>query len=410
MPRSRGARTKRSAAEWSVRALLAGLVAVLGYVSITHTLASVIADSNPERAHILAPEDGQIAALLASKLLGADPTPAQRKRSERLAQLALRYDATAVSAVATLGLHAQLRGDTRAARHLFAYAQSLSRRNLQTQIWAIEDAVGRGDVRSALRHYDVALRTSREASDLLFPVLTSAIADAAIRAALIEIFVSKPSWGEAFIDYVAKNGPDPRSVASLFLGLRRAGVPISQWANAATINGLIAGNFWEESWRYYASLHPGVDRRVSRDASFTANATDPSPFDWVPIHDTGITTSIQRGDKGGVFDFAAPASLGGVLLQQVQLLSPGSYRIEGHSLNIDQPDSSRPYWVLSCQNGRELGRVVMPNSAQANGTFAGRFTVPAGCPIQTLALVARPSDAVSGVSGQIDQLRLYPLH
>ena len=96
------------------------------------------------------------------------------------------------------------------------------------------------------------------------------------------------------------------------------------------------------------------------------------------------------------------------MLTQVQVLPPGAYRLVGRSSGLDQPEASRPYWALTCRDGRELGRVAVPNSAQAEGQFAGELRVPAGCPVQVLALIARPSDDVSGVSGQIDAAQLVP--
>ncbi|MDT9096849.1 hypothetical protein RSW32_26335, partial [Escherichia coli] len=77
--------------------------------------------------------------------------------------------------------NAQLHGDVGAARRLFAYGQRLSRRDNSTQLWAIEDAVARNDIPDVLRHYDVALRTSPNLADILYPVLASASADPAIR-------------------------------------------------------------------------------------------------------------------------------------------------------------------------------------------------------------------------------------
>jgi hypothetical protein len=63
---------------------------------------------------------------------------------------------------------------------------------------------------------------------------------------------------------------------------------------------------------------------------------------------------------------------------------------------------------LRCSDGRELGRVALPNSDEAEGNFAGRFSVPAGCPVQTLVLVAPGSEGVSGLSGQIDRAQMSP--
>jgi len=388
---------------------LAAVAAVLGYVCATQALAQTLALRNAERAHRLAPGNGQIAARLALSLVGAEATAADRKRADMIARGALLQDATAVAAVTTLGINAQVRGEQAPAERLFAYSQKLSRRQLQTQLWAIEHAVARDDVAGALQHYDIALRTSPTSASLLFPVLALATADPQIRTALTKTLAAKPSWSEWFISHVATHSPEPRSTAALFLELRRAGVAVPKSADTAVINALIDSDFVDEAWRYYASLTPAADRRISRDPRFVADTTTPSLFDWVPVNDASVTTSIQPSEKGGVFDFAAPASIGGALLRQLQLLPPGTYQITGRSSEIDQEERAQPYWLLSCrQDGRELGRVSLPNSAQDAGRFLGNFTVPADCPVQMLTLIARPSDAVAGLSGQISFAQLAP--
>lgn len=147
---------------------------------------------------------------------------------------------------------------------------------------------------------------------------------------------------------------------------------------------------------------------MSRDPNFGATLKLPAAFDWIPIETTGISTSIQSAPEGGVFEFAAAPSVGGLLLQQVQMLPPGAYVLEGHSAEVDQPANTRPYWTLACRDGRELGRIELPNSTVTSGRFAGRFVVPADCPVQTLALNARASSAISGTTGKIDWALLQP--
>lgn len=396
---------RRSRAEWAVRGGLALLVAVLGYYSVTFSLAQVLVRTDPERAHRLAPYDGRITARLAASLSSPEATPADRARGDALAKLALRQDPTAVAAVSALGLNAQVRGDTAAARRYFAYAEKLSRRDTITQLWAIEDAVGRGDVKDALRHYDIALRVKPQLSELLYPVLTKASAEPTVRTELIRTLAAKPAWGDEFVNYAAGNGPDPRATATFLIGLRRAGVAVPEAARAGAVNALIAANLSDQAWAYYASIRPGADRRRSRDPKFAAQIETPTQLDWTPLGDAGVTTVIESG----IFDFSAPASVGGPLLQQVQLLPPGTYRLTGHGDGIEQVDGARPYWALTCRgDGRELGRVVMPNSSQAGGSFAGTLTVPVGCPAQVLTLIARPSDAVAGLAGRLDRVELTP--
>lgn len=395
---------RRSATEWGIRVAIAIALAVLGYASVRQSLAGVARKTDPARAHALAPGDGRIAGLLAERRFSDNADPARQEGTARLARLALQRDATAVEAVATLGLQAQSRNDTARAGQLFAYAQRLSRRDLQTQLWAIEDAVTRNDIPAALRHYDIALSTSKSAPDVLFPVLTGALSETAVREPLVALLARKPSWAPGFIAFAAGSTGDPIAVAAFLQGLARARVPVSTTAQSGVVNNLIVRGSLAEGWRFYASVRPGADRRRSRDEDFSADLETPSVLDWIATNSEGITTTIHDG----MAEFGAPPSAGGVLLRQMQLLPPGAYRLDGHSLGIDQAARSLPYWVLSCQDGRELGRVVVPNSVQAKGAFGGRFTVPPGCPVQTLMLIARPSDAITGVSGQIDRVRLAP--
>jgi hypothetical protein len=365
--------------------------------------------SQPARAHELAFGDGRITAAAARQLAGPEANSRDRAKANALARQALIQDPTAVVAVATLGLNSQIGGKAPLAKRLFAYADRLSRREIQTQLWLIEEAVSRGDIAGALLHYDVALRTSRTAPQILFPVLSSAISDARIRNALLNKIIAGAPWGVNFIDYASINS-DPIAAADLLEGLTRRGVTLEDEARARVLVRLTTIGKTTAAWRYYSAMNPRADPRRSRDARFSTNLEIPSPFDWTPINDPmGISSSIQRGSDGaGVFDFHVPATGNGPILRQLQVLPPGSYRLIGRSNGIDQAADARPYWSLSCSDGKEIGRVEVPNSKQNGGVFSGRFVVPSGCTAQTLALIARASDAVGGVSGQIDRAELGP--
>lgn len=398
---------RRSASEWIIRGALALIAAIVGYVSVTHSLANVLVETDPARAHLLATDNGPITAAFAQKLFAEQPTPNQNAPVARLAQAALRQDPTAVSAVATLGLQTGLRGDVVHARRLFDYAQRLSRRDIRTQLWAIEDAVARDDIPAALHHYDIALRTIPVASDLLFPILAGALDQSAIRTNIILTLRQQPppQWGTNFISYLAATGGEPHAIAQFFEEMRQAGMPLSTGAVATAVNGLSGADAVEDAWHFYEKVRNGADRKIARDPHFAARLATPSLFDWVPVNDGKIATSLENG----TFDFSVPTATGGLLLQQMQVLPPGAYRLEGHGSGIMQGKDSLPYWVLSCRNGHELGRVIVANSTEAGSAFGGQFNVPRDCPVQTLSLFARPSDSVSGVSGQIDRAQLQPV-
>lgn len=393
---------------WPVRAALALICLALCYLTVTRSLASAIATKDPVRAHRLAPENGRVTARLAFSLIETDPKAKRRNEAERLATLALRQDGTAVSAASTLGMVFQFGGNSAQAGRAFKYAQSLSRRDFVTNMWAIEDSVGKGDIPGALRQYDITIRTKPAAADVLFPILASAASSSQIRLALVDMLKTRPPWGENFIRHLAASGPDPTLSARLFVALAKVGVAVSPEASAQVINTLVSRRLFDSAWSYYDFLAPGVSRVRSRDPLFSANVLFPSVFDWNVEEADGLTASIQRGESGGIFDFAASPSVGGKILQQIQLLPAGSYRLVTRSAGIDQPEQSRPYWTLTCNDGREVARVAMPNSSVGKGTSAARISVPEGCPVQTLTFIVRPSTSEAGSGGQFTQASLVP--
>lgn len=398
----------RPRSEWAVRGALAAAGTVAAYFSIAAAVAPLAVKVDPARAHVLAPGDGRVTAKLAEMLLTQKPDPAPTSAPAIMARRALRQDPTAVIAVTTLGLQAQMRGDSAQAGRLFSYARSLSRRELRPQLWAIEEAVSRGDIDGALTEYDLALRTSRDAQGLLYPVLANAIAQPRVRASVLQKLAHKPVWERSFINYVAVNPVDPKATVTFLREGRSLGLDIRPEEQTAVVNALAGRGSFDEAWNYYASFRKGADRRHSRDAEFLRAAPDPALFDWTTGSDAGLIATMQASGDGGLLDFSASGGTGGVAVKQAQMLLPGTYVLEGTSAGIAMTPAALPYWTLTCADGRELGKVPVTNSAVGGGYFTGRFTVPGGCLVQTLALTIRPSEQMTGVTGQIERVSLNP--
>jgi hypothetical protein len=404
----KASRRRPSSFEWGVRLVLAGIVGWIGYLSVIQSVALSLPDNRIEVAYALVPDNGRIAGRLSQVFYRQAASDADQTRAAAVAREALRQDPTTVEAVATLAADAFTRGDQTEGERLLAYSQKLSRRDLSTQLMAIELAVAQGDISGALRHYDIALRTKTNAPDLLFPVLTSALTDAAIRAALVKTLVNKPRWGTSFIAHVARSNADPAASAAFFRNLQAARVPVPEASSVALIERLLAARLFDDAWGYYAAAHSGSDRRQSRDPAFTSAIAARSAFDWIAVNGVGVSVAILPDVRNGLFDFTISMGNGGTLLQQLQMLPPGNYVLEGHSIGIEQPTRSRPYWTLRCESGGEIGRMEMPNSSLADGRFQASIRVPTDCPVQMLALVARSTDDIGGVSGQIDLIAIRP--
>lgn len=401
---SDGHRSRRPARERVVRPILASAAVLFGLLVISFAYAQVVAKGDISLAYRLAPYDARIAAEYASTLVQTKPTREERQRAESLARQALMKDATAVDAVTTLGLGADARQDAVARDKAFVFAQQLSRRDFTTQMWAIEHAVGSGDVPSVLHQYDVTLSVFPNAGDMLFPIMLSASKDKAVEGELLRTLARRPVWIGRFVTFAANKGDDAVQSARIFKTLRRMGVTIPSIEQANIVNSLIEQQQYDAAWDYYASLRSGARRNRSRDPHFLVKIASPSRLDWLPSNDGGISTNI--GD--GVADFGAAASVGGNALTQWQLLPPGRYQVSSVSSGIDPGDAATPYWVLACANGSELGRIPLPRSGDQKARFAGIVQVPAGCTIQRLSLVIQPSEKIDGVSGQISEVMLSP--
>lgn len=405
-PRTRS----RSAANWAGRIALAALTGIVGVFCVASALASSFGGRAPELAHKLAPWDGRITATLAERsFLVAATTSSDRTNSIALARSAVRDDPTVVSAVATLGLEAQLRGNDRQADRLLAYSQHLSRRNLATQVWALERAKARGDASAVVREYDQIFRTSEEARAVYFPLLSARLDDPSIRASLVRVLAAQPDWAGSFLASTVAKPADSPVVVRLFQDLRAATVPVWTGASAGLITALLADGRPDTAWDYYASIRSTADRTRSRDAAFASDLDIPSAFDWNVLNNPGLSASIQRSGSAGVFDYSAAASVGGPVLTQAQSLPKGRYILRGRSGGARQPAGSQPYWSLSCADGRELGRVPLSSADGSDDRFAGELSVPADCPVQSLTLNVRPSSEMAGASGQIRFVQLQPI-
>lgn len=398
----------RNRRDWSIRIGLAAILLMIGYIGTTGSLANVVAKIDTGQAHAIAPSNAVISGQYAQDMFDISPQAERNSPAARLAQRAVLADPTAIEALTILGFQAQLRGDTARADSIFSYATRLSRRELRPQLWAIEEAVTRGDIDAALRNYDIALRTSKNAPRILFPPLASALSEPRIRRELLGILETRPAWEEGFIDYASSRAIEPRGTLALLTEEGSEALRVSDDMRANLVNVLVTEGEIDSAWGFYRSFRDGVRRNFSRDPKFSLQAGTRTDFDWRIGDETGLAAAILNENEVGLLDFSIPPQRGGTLVSQTQLLPPGRYILRGLSDRLGQYGRAQPYWTLTCQNGKELGRVEVSASATSSGRFTGLFVVPSACPVQTLSLNAGPTDDIMGISGQIREISLRP--
>src|SRR3546814_16585851 len=94
------------------------------------------------------------------------------------------------------------------------------------------------DVCSSDLHYDIALRTKKNAPDLLFPVLTSALTNPTIRTELVKTLGGRPKWSNDFISHAERSDADTADSAAFFRGLQATSVPVPDASAVALIHTL----------------------------------------------------------------------------------------------------------------------------------------------------------------------------
>ncbi|TCD06725.1 hypothetical protein EYB45_03285 [Erythrobacteraceae bacterium CFH 75059] len=393
---------------WRRRLPVAAAIAVGAWFGVTGSLANALVRADAGRAHALAPGNGQIAAANAEQMFATRPEADDTSAAAEMARLAIRRDALTPDALTVLAFQAELRGDTALSNRIFAHSTRLSRRELRPQLWAIEQAVSRGDLAGALRHYDIALKVSDTARNTLYPVLANALPEPLVRAGLLARLRPDTVWARSFLDFVAGSGIQPGAAAAFLSEARAAGLEVTKEQREYLVNALFSAGQHDRAWQEYTALRGATPRNRSRDPRFALRTDVRTPLDWQVDADAGTGAAILAEGQVGVVDFAAPPGAGGPVVRQYQYLPPGTYTLEGHFDQLQLGLGSRPFWQLACENGQEIGRVEVPPSAAEATPFAGRLTVSAQCPVQVLTLIVRPVEDIAGVSGRLATAVLRP--
>lgn len=388
-----------------------GLIAALaltGYAAVTNAVGASLAVVDPDAALTVSADNVRALGERAKLTIAEGGNDQSKAEAVAMARRAVTLDATAVPAIVALGLYAGTSGQPERAGRIMTYAEALSRRDAATQLYFIEDTVARGDFVAALRHYDTMLRTSDSAPTLLLPILRNAIAEPQLRHALAITLLKRPAWAERFVNESSAFGPDFHAVALLFVELKRGGYVPPVNANNGLIVNLLAKNDLQTAWRYYTIIHPGADAAKVRDPAF-AGAPAGTPFDWILGTDDGISTSMGVDDQSGGLDFSTTPTNSGVVVRQLLVLPPGTYRLGTVVAGITQDQGDGPYWELACLNGKVAGTLETKPTGDKKVAFYQNVTVPVGCEGQWFQLRVRPSDDVKGTTGQVFKASVDPV-
>jgi len=387
-------------------------ILVAAHAGLT-ALASVARARNPGLIARLTSDPLAPIHLLESELR-TSPEHIQSDRMAAVARESLRRQAVSSGPYRLLALYYLARREPRRASAFAAFSERLSRRDLMTQLFLIEEAVQANDTRAALRHYDTALRTSDGAKTILFPVLSGAIANAPIRQAVVPYVRRQVPWARFFIHFAVQDGDEGPGRAAALLIAAGAGrqAELIQAEGSVLFDRLVEHNQFALAERLFLQVQ-GTSPQALRSVGFTRDTTAGpfGPLAWQTTNTGSVSAAFEGGGSGdrAVRLFASSGERG-VFLRRVLKLPAGRYRLaESRTLMAGGPPA-RVYWEMKCGVGRNLAPIWRgPANALAYRTSGVPGpTIPADCPYQVLELNFYAGDGQQGIELRINAFDLAP--
>jgi hypothetical protein len=262
----------------------------------------------------------------------------------------------------------------------------------------------------ALSEIDFVLRRNEELRPAMLPELTKLVADPRGRAALATILARDPIWKEAFFSVAGTRKLATSDARDLYERIRKLKPNEDLMLERQLILQTQAnsGDYVGARQTWLAAL-PQQERGPNRfmfDGAFRG-VRAPGPFGWT-FRD--VESGRAEPSKDGQRTYLDVAYFGGqnvVLAEQMLALPPGRHTLRLIARSPNGIASGRLYWRLTClPGGSQIGLLDMGRAGADNRRFSADFTVPSGCPGQSLTLVAEPGDVASVVNLEIARMEI----
>jgi hypothetical protein len=270
-------------------------------------------------------------------------------------------------------------------------ADQLSRRDLMSRVWLIQTAVNKGSVADALTNFDIALRTSEQAPQLLFPILASALTDDSLARPIGALLKRRPPWAERFIYDTVSAGGDLRNLGRVVGTLDPKPMLGAEDLRALAVAKLLEqGDLTTARIVALPSLPVRQRAKLVVDPGFT-ESEGYTPFNWAFSSEPDRSANRALAEEGGpglLID--ATKGPGGIVASQLLALPPGAYRIASIRDGATMTDRTVPFWTLAC--GDASSRLLATHSLTQPRGPDRTFVVPPDCGAQWLRLNLPASD------------------
>lgn len=389
------------------RILLTFPIAGLATLAGVNAVVNATRVAAPDVALKVSPHDGGALASRANLQWAQAGQAGKVMDQTKAAKAALKDAALLPAALRLAGYGADLTGNQKKAETLNLLATRVSRRESAAQLWLMEAAVARNDVKAVLARYDVVLRTNGGARDKLFPLLATALSDPEIRDAFVPYVRQAPNWLIPFASYAAVTSPTPDALS---YALRQAGgLPKTEEARSlesGLLAQLLAKQKFAEARAFYLTLRGAVGQ-VTVSSALNAASIDSrfAPITWYLERGANIGAELGGGEKTRELRVFALSGESGLAANKYLYLSPGSYRfVPRYNVTVNSANA-RAFWAIRCMASVDAPVIYqydMIRAARAASPTEA-FTVSSNCPVQRLDLNVAGGDDTGGLEMVVSQ-------
>lgn len=400
--------------DWRLRAALVVPAGIFIFWLVTAvTVESVLVRRAPDTVLRWHGNSAAANANVAARAVSQRPSREELVRVREHAQKALAREPGNVVAARTLAVAFAAAGSASQAERLMRYSHLLSRRDLVTHLWMIEQSVARNDVPDALRHYDRALRTSSAAHEILYPVLIAAAGEANIRQPLLRLLAQRPPWWRTFLFRVTGEARSPDTLHQIASAL--ALDPSNELERGYirdAIRRLVQLQGYAEAFDLYARARRMSSQALPllRNGDFERE-DEFAPIDWSLRDEAGlgaVRRARDSGSEGHALELVAESGRTGEVAHQVLRLPPGAHTLSLTVAGGSQDPLAQPQITIGCIQGHQLLQARIPFGPEPGRSWAARFAVPASCPFQRLSITIASGTSETVMRALIDDLIIRP--
>jgi len=275
-----------------------------------------------------------------------------------LAKSSFLSEPTATEAVAVLAFSKQ----AQARKSLMEQAYSLSRREQLVVGWLIASSSENNDLDALLKYYDISIRTNRNSSNLLLPVMANALANEGFIAPIRSLLTEKPPWARRFWQYASINNSSVKNVAVLREQILDLGVDEEIYSDDKLILNLTKNYMFDEAKQLRNRLVANGKANINAESQ---EAVVNGSFSSKPLYPPINWQTYSNGEYGASFSdnglyLSAINNSGGKFARQLIYLSPQIYQVKVDVSKAISPDDNLSL-QLACaeKEGQKLNKIVI---------------------------------------------------